>query len=43
MIPVKGRAPPPAMVAGVANPRGFAPKTLIKSGAWNGAGSRANR
>ena len=30
MIPVKGRAPLPAMVAGVVSPQGLTPKTLIK-------------
>ena len=32
MIPVKGRAPLALNPAGVVNPQGFTPKTLIKSG-----------
>ena len=33
MIPVKGRAPLPAMAVGVVSPQGLTPKTLIKRSA----------
>jgi hypothetical protein len=33
MVTAKGRAPLPAMAAGVVSPQGLTPKTLIKSGA----------
>ena len=41
MVPVKGRAPLPAMAVGVVNSQEFTPKTLIKRGACNGTQSQA--